>query len=317
MWYSLLMLIVLHITSLSVCWAHTKGEATNRRAVIQPVNNSFGEFRVIATNNKRLGVYFLQRLTLADQINVVPKSYVALLHKSGATIEINKAGVYSVKSLKAQLLAYAKTHPQYPINLKIDAPNKRSYKYIYYYHWGHRCPEPTIGVLLPTKSKVWSRKVSFAWYNEHSKDTTNMRYKVTIKNLWGEQVFSQLVTQKHIALTLPNTGAGEDDNLFIINIKPMKGKAPWGCKQSMIEYLNNQELRDTYNQFKLENQKVKSPLVAAFNEIVFWSSRSFTLQADRIWRKLVKQFPTHPVLANAYMHFRVMQGLKRISKKTR
>lgn len=288
----------------------------NADSVAVTDDTDFGEFMIIASNIIEKGTRLFRRLTLEDQVRVYPKCYMALLHKSGATIEIDKVGVYTVKSLKAQLLAYAKDHSQYPINLTIDNPQSPSYKYKYFHYWGKRCPEPSLGVLLPSFSKVWSRELTFAWYDKHSKDTSNVHYEVILEDIFGEGVFRQTVSQKHITLTLPALDPSLDNN-YLIKIQLVKSKVSEGCKSSAIEYLNTQRIRNEYEKFKLKNKQTKSPVVAIFNEMVFWGKRRFVLQIDKCWRKLMKRYPSHPVLVNAYEHFRVLHDLKRAAKGTR
>ncbi|WP_299452215.1 hypothetical protein [uncultured Microscilla sp.] len=278
----------------------------------EPNDNDFGEFRVIATNNKRRGVYFFQRFTLSDQINVIPRSYVVLLHKNGATIEINQASTYAVKSLKAQLLAYVKAHPQYPINLKVENPQKSSYKHHYYYHWGKRCPEPEVGVLLPSKLKVLSRELSFAWYDEHTKDSSKVRYELVSTNIMDEELLKVKSSKRHIALTLSQAVY----KYHIIKLKLLGSDGKGGCQEAavMAEHVNDESISTAYRQFKLKNQSIKSPLIAVFNEMFFWNSRRFYLEVNKLWRKLVKKYPKHPVLAIAYRHFKVTYHLQRVPR---
>ncbi|EAY28843.1 hypothetical protein [Microscilla marina] len=308
--YFLLLLVGLYMTGLSAL--AQKNDNSKNDFALESIDNDFGEFRVIATNNKRRGVFFFQRFTLFDQINVIPKSYVVLLHKSGATVEINKAGTYAIKLLKAQLLAYAKAHPQYPINLKVENPQKSSYKHHYYYHWGKRCPEPPVGILLPSKLKVLSRELSFAWYDEHTKDSSKARYEVVITDMMGEELLKVKSSKRHITLSLSQ--AKSIYKYHIIKLKLLGSDGEGGCDGDavMAEYVNNESMSIAYRQFKLKNQLTKSPLIAVFNEMFFWNKKHFYLEVNELWRKLVKKYPKHPVLAIAYQHFKVTYRLQRV-----
>lgn len=276
---------------------------------LEPADINFGEFRVIATNNRAQGPGLFQRLSLTSQVRVYPKSYVALLHKSGATIELYKAGLYTVKWLKAQLLAYAQTYPKYPINLKINDPNKRSYKHTYYHYWAMRCPEAPISVLLPLKSKVLYRKLRFSWYDKKYSTSHPTSYEVTVTDLMDAELTKMKSSQNQVTVNLSQTGI--DCACHIIRVRALDSHRQEGCEASMVEYVNNQSIKTTYQQFKLKNQQTKSPLVATFNEMLFWNRRTFYLEVDRLWQNLVKKYPSHPVLAAAYQHFRVVTNLKR------
>lgn len=308
------MIIRLYILPILVCSciASVFGQVNDNEEnifALEPADSNFGEFRVIATNNRAEGPGLFQRLSLTSQVRVYPKSYVALLHKSGATIELYEAGLYTIKSLKAQLLAYTQSYPKYPINLKINDSNKRSYKYTYYHYWTMRCPEAPISVLLPLKSKVLSRKLSFSWYDNKYSTNHSTSYEVTITDLMDEELIKMKSRQNQATVNLSQTGFG--CACHIIKVRALDSHRQGGCEATMVEYVNNQSIKATYQQFKLKNQQTKSSLVAVFNEIFFWNRRIFYLEVDKLWQNLVKQYPSHPVLTTAYQHFRVVNNLKR------
>lgn len=274
----------------------------------------FGEFRVITTQrmpNARL----FKRLGIKDSLEVLPKGYLILMHKSGATIEINKAGTYSVLALQKRLYRYAGGYPKAPMNLEIKNQENISYRYHQYFrYWPFRCPEPNLGILLPLNNRyILDRNIEIKWYDK--KWVEGRRYALIVWGKEGKGLKGKLTSKKSLRLTLPDQ-TEEEKPYYRITLevkKPNKKRySPYrdspGCSSTMATFMFIREgqIKPLYEEFKTANrQNHQLPLIRGMQEVVFWYNKGFGIKAKQVYEQLLAAFPRNVMLKAAHKHFLV------------
>lgn len=295
----------LYVFTLLIVWNASGGYAQIIKLI--PSDTDFGVFRVIASN--KLTPRLFTKLDRKSVVKVLPKQYVALLHKSGATIEINKAGKYRVTELEKQLYTHARNHSKSPINLNIQNKQNSSTRYKYYRYWNYRCPQPALEVLLPGRY-ILNKNLKVNIYGLPSLKT----YELAIRSEFGHIVLRKIVRDVPVSLELPNISPKR----YIIKLRKFQRRNYYRRTQAyscapeiLLQYVTPTEIAYTYQSFQAQNNKYQSVLVRGIQEVMFWYNQGFALKANEVYKQLLVKCQSNTVLINAYKHFRVYYAFER------
>lgn len=192
-------------------------------------------FRVMASsgsstaNGKALGVG--KSVNAGDNIKVNAKSYLSLLHRSGGTVEISKAGTYNAADLEKKLLAIKKTsttqrYANFIIGELTKSGDKEVHKNPYKYSNVTGSVERTtfkgaVVVELPLTSWTMARAYQLNWHHLLGEDS----YTVTVENEFGEEVIKQQVQDTTFKIDL-NREDMQEFAMAIVKITSPKNPSP-------------------------------------------------------------------------------------------
>lgn len=184
-------------------------------------------FRVLASSGqskvagKAKKLYVGTTLNSSNRVTVSPRSYLSLVHKSGGTVQISKAGTYNVASLEKKLAqtkaSASKRYATYIISelTKGGQENINRNRYKYMNVTGSVKRAATLNkfkVFLATTSNFFNPNVEVKW-NPLAMSKT---YKVTLVDEFGEEVFSQ--ETKDTTMVIDFKKINSESAMFIFNV---------------------------------------------------------------------------------------------------
>lgn len=297
------------VIALFIVWATSLGytQAGSHKFKLRPNDTDFGVFRVIVSNKRTPTVF--TKLDKNSMVEVSPKQYVVLLHKSGAIIEVNKGGKYQVTQLERQLYTYAHRQPKGAVNLNIQDPQRPSTRYKYYRYWNYRCPQPELEVLLPGRY-ILDKNLKVNIYGLPSSKT----YELAVMSGFGRMVLRKVVREVPVALGLPNVPSKR----YIIKLRKFQRRnyyrrtPAYNCApEVLLQYVEPNEIAQTYQDFQAKMNKYTSALVKSVQEVIFWYNQGFALKANEVYKQLSIKHQSNAVLTNAYKHFRIYYAFER------
>jgi hypothetical protein len=145
-------------------------------------------------------------------ITVGTDAYLGLAHSSGKTLELKKAGTYTVKELEAKLNTHqsdlASQYAKFIVD-ELTASGDAAGRQARMSKTGSvqraSAAMAPIQVMLPTATDVLDGKITLKWYlSDNAKIHANdvKKYKVSVTNMFGEMLVEKEVTEKEITLDL-------------------------------------------------------------------------------------------------------------------
>lgn len=286
-----------------LCLIHTIIQAQpGNDLALKSEEADFGIFRIIAYNN----VSYRYHMGIKDTVKVGNGLYMALMHRSGATIEIDGGGVFAVKQLEKQLMKYRLANPQSPVNLKIKKSASISCKNRIQPIIFNRLALSKYKIHLPQTLMILRPKLSFTW----DKMAGEANYQVKVGDSRGETMMLQTTQRTTITLDMSKEMDNHSDAVFFIQVgRPNQMDE----MQPVVIQLVGQSIWNIYQKFQHQNKKNKRAQ-AMLLEAFFWQNRGFYLKANRVYQRLLKEYPDHPVFPTVYKYFRVVNHLERLKK---
>ncbi|MCS6822439.1 MAG: hypothetical protein NZ551_11300 [Microscillaceae bacterium] len=257
-------------------------------------------FKVMASSNNPLLKSTNKPLTAGtslqatDQVIVKEKGYLSLAHKSGGTVQISKAGTYSVAELEKNMLASRSSASSKLLSYVIsevskgqeDNINQKKYAYMNVTGSVERSTKSLINVFLPQHSKVFEPKINLAWESV----VGNKTYVVTLQNEFSE-VLKKITTQDTTITIDFNDNAlkGSDIVSIIINAKERNLTTPheaFGLKRVDADEAAN--FKKMYEAFQKENMTESNPAFAKLAEAMFFEEHEYYMDALRCYNEAVK-----------------------------
>lgn len=158
-------------------------------------------------------------LSTANKITVSPRSYLSLVHKSGGTVQISKAGTYSVANLAQKLAqtkaSVSKRYATYIISELTKGNkeniNKNRYKYMNVTGSVKR-DVPVIYVFTASSNNYSDPKVDIKWMPINGAK----EYDVIIEDLFEESVDKMKVSTTN--LTIDFSKYKTEDQRFVVRV---------------------------------------------------------------------------------------------------
>lgn len=271
----------------------------------------FGMFRVIATT-VQVGqrIYIGKAFNRKDTVYLDKRRYIALLHYSGGTIEINRAGVYSMGELQRQLIDYQIEKSQKLVNLKIKNSQSISYKYITFPSGTvsrHLYPGNFINIHLPNVCVIQSH-LPIYWKPIRGVKRKDIVYDFELTDEFDKVLQKKTIKDTFMTVTLPKLKPTKEEDYYIMKITARAGNVKRSSLRTQAIYFSKKIYQKGYNYFKEQNLTNKK-VVADFMEVFYWSYRDCYLKADRVFRGILKDHPKNKVYQTAYEHFKIYNGL--------
>lgn len=180
-----------------------------------------GNMHLIDKANKRSLVKIGAVINASHKIVVPTGGYLGLVHKSGKTIELTKPGTFNVaeiaQELKAKHTNLANKYANYIVTKLSDDVTDENYNYQRHLKVTgavERGNENTINLLMPKYVNILNEEVLVQW----NKLNLDAKYVVTVKNMYGKTVFSNVTKENSILLNLSGTHL-KSNNILIINVQ--------------------------------------------------------------------------------------------------
>ncbi len=258
-----------------------------------------------------------------DQIVMPDKSYLSLMHSSGGTVQIAKAGTYSVSDLANKLKASTQTTSQkyasYIVGelTKNDEKNLNKYPHKYQNVTGsveRATFESELVSMLPSAkggSYVFNQPYLLTWH--HLAQTKN--YILLVLDQFDETLLEATIPDTSYTLNVKDEKFAEADMLKIVilskertDVTPYKKDNNYNFSYSLnfLEGGKKAEFEEAFEQFKKEQANSSIPEdVKKLDEASFFETQGFLLDAMRAYKELIALDPENEAYKIVYNQFLV------------
>ena len=296
----MVLLIVFNFTSFGIRAQSSSG--------ITPEDLEFGTFRVLLSNDRVTNYQVGQRFVADQKIRVRSSRYVALIHRNGGIIEINKGGIYRVQDLQEQLLQYQKQQQKKQVTLAIHN-EQRHYYLEAMYPAGlpvYRCKFHQLRFLMPHKSSTFNPKIRVAW-KPNAKNRPE-QYKLTVMNLFEDTLATYYTKQTSQMIDLSAYAQYKDTKFFLLKIEQGPKDAEKIALSCPPENITQQDLAQFYQANKQQNQgKGMQQLLL---EVFFLKKHGLLLLARDAFQRLLKKYPQRKMLRRGFVQFEFEAGFR-------
>lgn len=279
-------------------------------------------FRVLASSgqSKVAGGKALRTgaaLTKASKITVSPRSYLSLVHKSGGTVQISKAGTYSVSSLAQKLAqtkaSVSKRYATYIIKELTKGNkeniNKNRYKYMNVTGSVERKNPNEIDVFMASSNNYIDPKVKITW-----KEVKGAKeYTVIIADLFDEELYRTKVSGTSMLIDFSKYKA--EDERFIVRVStkvPAPGnklqKKTRSCEVGAMAKTKAKAFETAYADFK---KGISGKMNAAdkLSEAFMMEDHKLYINALNSFQDAVKMSGNDEAYVTAYRQFLIRNNI--------
>jgi hypothetical protein len=244
----------------------------------------------------------------ADEIKLVGKAYVGLIHTSGRSKELMKGGVYKAKDLAKTMVAGPSVMGKYvDFILSKNTDEAKQNRLIAVGSVTRTSFREDILIYLPENqhADILNNKVVVKW---ESKSDTPGPFRMTIQNLSGDKLLVIESSAPAIFLDLSRAEL-KSDSYFLVDIKNMNDLS-LGSPQYLIKRLQkaDQQFND---QVALIKQEMKEE--SAMNKIIlagFYEDNHLLIDAIATYEEAIELAPEVPFYREAYEEFLLRNRLK-------
>ncbi len=279
-------------------------------------------FRVLASNGKstvktdktdwetlKTGA----KLFKGDYIKLTQNGYLGLVHVSGKTMELKEDSTYSISKLSSKLLERSQNMVSKYANYvmtKLTPEQKEENRRKYASVTGsveRTIFDSDIYIYLPQSVSVLNDKSIIRW----NSTTPKTDYVITLKNIFGEEVFELETSENSYQLDFKNEVFRDRliSNLLIIQVseKDNKAVASQSVSVRQIEETNAQELLASLKQLEAYVGGVSS-----INSVIlaeFYEENKLMLDAITSYENAIKLSPDVTYFQEAYDEFLIRNKL--------
>jgi len=247
------------------------------------------------------------RLNDGDILKVVDGGYMGLVHSSGKTKEIKKAGEYDIKDLSSSIVAgsqnIATKYADYVLSKmspqQMEQNRKKYASVTGAVERGEN--DAAIKILMPTSGNVLNDKVIVRWDPVEGNPT----YQVTLKNIFEEVIMMTETTETTYTIDFsnPKLEGATDDNLLIVSVN-LKGNEAIKSKPAAIERISKDEAAN----YEVKLNALKSDLgeASSINSLIlaeFYEENNLILDALTSYETAIQISPDVPYFKEAYDEF--------------
>jgi len=255
------------------------------------------------------------RLNDGDVIKLVDGGYLGLVHSSGKTKELKKAGEYNIKELSGNVVAGSKNiaskYADYVLT-KMSPEQREENRRKYASVTGaveRGEDDASINILMPTSGNVLNDKVVVRWDAVEGSPT----YQVTLKNIFEEVIMMAETSETTYTIDFsdPKIKGSTLDNLLIVSVN-LKGNEAIKSKPAAIERISKDDA-STYN---VELNALKADLgdASSINNLIlaeFYEEKNLILDALTSYETAIKMSPDVSYFKEAYDEFLMRQKLSK------
>lgn len=255
------------------------------------------------------------KLNDGDEIKVAENGYIGMVHSSGKTKEIKKAGTYNIKEMGSEIVAnsqnIASKYADFVIS-KMSPEEREANRRKYASVTGaveRGSSDASINIFMPTSVSVYNPEVLIRWDPVSEENTT---YVVKLKDLFEQTIMVAETTETNYTIDFNDTKLANAfaDNLVIVNVS-VKGNEEISSKNAAIERFS----ADASSSFEVELKDLKSNLgdPSSINNLIlaeFYEENNLLLDALTSYEYAIKMSPDVEYYKEAYDEFLKRTGLK-------
>ncbi|EAY28597.1 hypothetical protein [Microscilla marina] len=280
---------------------------------------SQSKFRVLASSGastitgKNSALSVGQVLSNSYQIKVAPRSYLSLVHSSGGTVQISKAGVYNVATLEKRLDEQRKSLSSRYATYIISELTKKGkeninanrYKYMNVTGSVKRATFNAFSVYLPDRSNFYDPKVTITW--QALVGTKN--YLLKIMDRFEEEVLytKTLADTSTVVDFSQGKLKGALDCLVFIESKE-RGIQSDKYGLFRLDEEDAPKFNKAYSAFKASNKATRNA-TAQLSEAFFFEDKGFYTDALRCYQAAVKMSEQADAYVIALQQFLVRRNM--------
>lgn len=244
-----------------------------------------------------------QSLMPQDMIKIEKGAYLGMIHESGHTLALKKAGTYDVSKLNSELEGIklntaAKYGSLYVSMLNGENPKNISTE--------RATQTNRLSVFLPNSVDVFNDEVIIRWKNDNKIDDT---YEVRLKNMFNEVIETKEVSGTKTSLNFNQEKIANERMIIVsVNSKDFKDQQSndYGMKQLTPE--EAEPIKRELNELKLEitnQQSALDKLILAS----FFEQNSLLADALTSYEHAITLAPGIGAFEKAYEQFIFRNGL--------
>jgi hypothetical protein len=246
-----------------------------------------------------------------DEVKLVDNAYVGLIHSTGKPLELKLAGNYKVQDLSAKVKGGSSVLNKYTdfiLSSNTDKKNRLSATGAV--HRGGN----SMKIFLPKSEHaiLYGDTLILDWEKEAS--ATPITYVVTLKSMFGDDLFNTETTAKTVVINLLDPKFVNEDNI-IVEIYP-KGKEskrpdpPYMVKK--LSSADKERIKAQLNEISGEAYDA-----SALNKLIlagFYEQNKLLIDAATAYLQAIELAPDVPEYQEDYHNFLLRNGLKEEKK---
>lgn len=261
--------------------------------------------------NLRIG----EKLNNGDQVQIAEQGYMGMVHSSGKTKEIKKAGDYDVTDLAGSISAgsqnIASKYADFVIS-KMSPEEKEANRRKYASVTGaveRGDNDAAINIFMPTSVSVYNPEVIIRWDPVAGENKT---YVVKLKDLFEQTIMVAETSESSYTIDFNDAKLSSAivENLVIVNVS-VKGNEDIKSKNAAIEQFST----DATPSFEVELKALQTNLgdQSSINNLIlaeFYEENDLLLDALTSYEFAIKMSPDVEYFKEAYDEFLLRNGLK-------
>ena len=250
-----------------------------------------------------------------DQLQLVDKGYLGLVHSNGRTKELKTAGDYSITELSSALSATSQNitskYADFVIS-KMSPEQREANRRKYASVTGaveRGDSDAAINIFMPTSVSVYNPEVMIRWDPIAGENTT---YVVKLKDLFEQTIMVAETSESNYTIDFndPKLAGAIVENLVIVNVS-VKGNEDIKSKNAAIEQFSS----DATASFEVELKALQANLgeQSSINNLIlaeFYEENNLLLDALTSYEYAIKMSPDVEYYKEAYEEFLLRTGLK-------
>lgn len=284
----------------------TAGYSQNKFRVLASSGTS-----TIANNGNSLSVG--QRLSNNHSIKVSPQSYLSLVHSSGGTVQISKAGVYNIANLEKKLDEKRKSLSSRYVTYIISELTKKGkeninanrYKYMNVTGSVNRATFNAFSVYLPDRSNFYSPKITITW--QALVKTQNYILKITDR--FEDRVLYTKTLSDTSTVVDFSQGKLKGELDFLVSIES-KERGIKSDKYGLfrLDEEDAPKFTKAYNTFKANNKETGNAAIK-LSEAFFFEDKGFYTDALRCYTAAAEMSNNADAYVTALQQFLVRRNM--------
>ena len=256
-----------------------------------------------------------EKLNNGDQVQIADQGYVAMIHSSGKTKEIKKAGDYNITDLAGSISAgtqnIASKYADFVIS-KMSPEEKEANRRKYASVTGaveRGDSDAAINIFMPTSVSVYNPEVIIRWDPVAGENKT---YVVKLKDLFEQTIMVAETSESSYTIDFNDAKLSSAivENLVIVNVS-VKGNEDIKSKNAAIEQFST----DATPSFEVELKALQTNLgeQSSINNLIlaeFYEENDLLLDALTSYEFAIKMSPDVEYYREAYDEFLLRNGLK-------
>ena len=256
-----------------------------------------------------------ERLNNGDQVQIAEQGYMGMVHSSGKTKEIKKAGDYDITDLAGSISAgtqnIASKYADFVIS-KMSPEEKEANRRKYASVTGaveRGDSDAAINIFMPTSVSVYNPEVIIRWDPVVGENKT---YVVKLKDLFEQTIMVAETSESSYTIDFNDAKLSSAivENLVIVNVS-VKGNEDIKSKNAAIEQFST----DATPSFEVELKALQTNLgeQSSINNLIlaeFYEENDLLLDALTSYEFAIKMSPDVAYFKESYDEFLLRNGLK-------